>query len=132
MTWGAKKRSEWADVVFDLIPDGPNDAPISRKDLATRTELTLDQVRYGIDYLRDNVPDLPLLSSPEGYIFSIEPDRNAAFKAMRAKLALTVMRRTWLGALRPYLTQAGLDNPAAKLAAKQFERAIEDLADILA
>lgn len=136
MPYGKSKRSEWADLVFEHIPSGPNDVPIGRKDLAALVELTVDQVQNGIDYLRDNLPDLPLLSSREGYIFSIEPDRNAAFKKARAKLSYTVMRRTWLGALKPYLTQASLDNPdakaAMKLAAKQFERAIEDLAEIVA
>lgn len=126
------KRPEWAARVFDHIPAGSNDAPISGEDLAALSGLTLSQVSAAIEHLRDNHPDLPLVSSPRGYLFTLDATTVAAYYGARAKAAYTIMRRLYSGAVEPFLRQSGINSKDAKLIAKQFSRAIEDLADIIA
>lgn len=121
-------RHEWADAVFDEIPaDG--ESPITAADLAKATGLTITQVAAGVAYLRDQHPEFPLLSSKEGYQFSLDPEAVVTFQRWRARAALTTMRRLWVGAVRPYLEKAAR-KPERTLVTKQFERLLEDLADV--
>jgi len=121
-------RHTWADAIFDQIPaDG--ETPISADDLVEATGLTKGQVAAGVAYLRDQHPEFPLLSSRDGYQFSIDPEAVIAFQRWRARAALTTMRRLWTGAVKPYLNKTAR-KPERLLITKQFERLLEDLADV--
>lgn len=121
-------RHTWADAVFDKIPaDG--EPPVSADYLAAKTGLTLGQVGAAIAYLRDQHPEFPLISSADGYQFTVDPEAVIAFQRWRARSALTTMRRLWIGAIQPYL-QKTAKKPERLLITKQFERLLEDLADI--
>lgn len=125
------KRPEWAARVFDYIPSGANAAPITGDALCELADLTPSQLTAAIAYIRDNHPELPLISGPQGYQFSINASSVAAYYSARAKAAHTIMRRLYDGAVQPFLKQSGLNSKDAGLIAKQFSRAIEDLADII-
>jgi hypothetical protein len=119
-------RPRWALAIFDNIPKGVDAQPISGADLADRTGLSYVQVLAGAAYLRDNYPELPLVSSKAGYLFSAEPQRVHAFWHWRMSCALTIVRRLMTGVIIPFLNTLG-DTPTTRLVRKQFERAVEDL-----
>ena len=126
------RRAEWAARVFDHIPAGDAAVPISGSDLCALAGLTLNQVQNGVEELRDQHPDLPLVSSTKGYIFTTEMAAVAAYRGARAKSAHTTIRRLWDGTIKPYISQPGFNRNEARQTTKEFERVIEDLADILA
>ena len=126
------RRAEFAARVFDHIPAGLGATPIAGEDLAAAAGLSTDQVQRGVQELRDSHPDLPLVSSPKGYLFTTEAGAVAAYRSARAKSAHTTVRRLWDGTIKPYISQPGFNNREARRTAKEFERVIEDLADILA
>lgn len=124
----ASLRHTWADAVFDVIPaDG--ERPISVETLAVKTGLTKRQVQSGVAYLRDQHPEFPLISSGDGYQFTVDSEAIVAFQRWRARSALTTMRRLWTGAVQPYLEKKATKRERAA-ATKQFERLLEDLADV--
>jgi hypothetical protein len=125
------KRLEYATLVFMHIPAGNNAAPISGKDLADLSGLTLMQVAKGIEAIRDDYPEFPLVSSPQGYLFTIDAGAVAKYRSARAKSAHTTIRRLWTGTIKPYISQPGFNSREARRTSKEFERVIEDLADIL-
>lgn len=125
------QRPEWAARVFDYIPSGANAAPITGEKLGALADLSPSQLNAAIEYIRDNHPDLPLVSGPKGYQFTINASTVAAYYNARAKAAFTIMRRLYDGAVQPFLKQSGISSKDANLIAKQFSRAIEDLADII-
>lgn len=119
-------RPRWAELVFDKIP---HDRWITGNDLMALTGLTYMQVVYGVAYLRDNFPDFPLVSSKQGYRFSVDAREVRAFAAWRAKTALTIMRHAYRGVVAPYLQTVGAREKIN--VTKQFERALEDLGDLV-
>jgi hypothetical protein len=123
-------RPEWAAVVRSWIPAIGNDW-ISGDDLAEVAGLTRSQVGSAVAYLRDNEPDFPLVSGPEGYRFSLDEADVNRYRASAARTAHTRIRRSWRGVVRPYLNEAGLDPERMRFITRTFERLLEDLDDLV-
>ena len=123
------RRDDWGDLVFMHIPTAP-DVPISGKDLAKRSKLTINQVQDGVAALRDRFPDFPLVSNHLGYRFSEYEVDVTPFRRKRMRSALTIIRRLWTGVLRPFLLRQA-DPQLATFMTKQFERAMQDIADLV-
>lgn len=122
------RKAIWADQIFDHIPAVGSD-PKSGEQLAKDSNLTVVQVREAVAYLRDNFPDFPLCSSPDGYYFTMDLDAVNKFRRQRVKTALTQIRRTWDGAVKPYLNH--INNPfLSQTIHKQYKRIMEDLAEL--
>lgn len=122
------KKAEWADRIFQLIP-AVGHQPISQKQLALASNLKPRQVEQAVAYLRDTFPEFPLVSSQDGYCFSVDGDVVAKFGKTRAKVALTTIRRSWEGAIKPYLSHIN-DQAVAVIVQKQYSRIMEDLAEL--
>lgn len=123
------RRSAWADQVFDHIP-GIGSEPLSGDDLAKASNLTVAQVQSAVAYIRDNYPEFPLISSPDGYFFSMDLDAMNKFRRARMKSALTTIRRTWTGVVKPYLDH--INNPIiTQTLHKQYKRLMEDMGELV-
>lgn len=123
------RRSAWADQVFDHIP-GIGSEPLSGDALAKASNLTTAQVQSAVAYIRDNYPEFPLISSPDGYYFSMDLDAMNKFRRARMKSALTTIRRTWSGAVKPYLDR--INNPIiSNTLHKQYKRLMEDMGELV-
>lgn len=123
-------RPEWAAVVKSWIPAIGADW-ITGDDLADVTGLTRPQVSAAVAHLRDNEPDFPLVSGPEGYRFSLDEADVNRYRASAARTAHTRIRRSWRGVIRPYLVASGLDADVVRLHTRTFERLLEDLDDLV-
>jgi hypothetical protein len=117
------------DAMFEWIPEDGQDW-ISRDDLADLSGLTPEQVSRAVAWLRDNAPEFPLVSSTYGYRFSMDQADVNAYRAARAKTAYTQIRRTWTGVVRPYVEQTQ-DPTMVRSMTRQFERLLEDIADLI-
>lgn len=129
---GGIPKAVLASRVFDCIPVGDKEAPVSRADLCALSGLTVAQVKAGLEYIRDHHPDLPLVHTAAGYRFTTDADSVTANRIEGVRSVLTRMRRLWDGLVNPYISQPGFNQRDLKRVTKQFERVIEDLADILA
>jgi hypothetical protein len=124
------QRQQWGEAIFPHIPAGPAATPIQKYDLAAEAHLSSQQVAYGVGWLRDQFPDLPLCSTRQGYWFT---DDQAQVEESRARLghqATVVARRTWTGIVQPYLRRQ-TDPRTLALLTKVNERMLADLSDIL-
>lgn len=118
--------AEAAEKVFRHIPFTA-DQGISGKDLARVAGISVDQVRMGIDHLRENFPEDPLIaSSREGYRWTYDPAMVGAFQRWRALSAQTTIRRLWRGAVKPYVEERGVPGQV-EFQTRQFERLLEDI-----
>lgn len=117
----------WADQLVSWIPAIGADW-ISRDDLAEVSGLSPEQVSRAVAWLRDNSPELPLVSGPEGYRFSLSEQDIARYKNSALKTAKTRIRRAWTGVIRPYLDH--IDSADTRLITKQFERLVEDIEEL--
>jgi hypothetical protein len=124
------QREKWADEIFEHIPVN-EEGWISNADLAEASGLTGAQVAAAVAYMRDSIPDLPLVSGPQGYAFTVNEADVSRFRLQRARSAHTTIRRLWSGVLKPYIDQSG-DQFEAKRTAKQFERLLEDIEELTA
>lgn len=116
-----------ADAIFDLIPI---EGYISNPHLAELTGLTGPQVAAGVAYLRDNYPEMPLVSGREGYSFTLKEADVNRFRLARQRAALTIYRRLWRGVIRPLV--ATMEPEKARYTTRAFERLLEDLEDMIA
>jgi hypothetical protein len=98
----AERHSE---AIFDLIPvvADDTDRPISNQKLAAESGLTPAQVAAAVAYMRDNYPELPLVSSSDGYCFTLRSGDINRFRLARMRAALTIIRRLWRGVIKPYV-----------------------------
>jgi hypothetical protein len=128
------ERSGWAAQVFQHIPTADEDRWVSGVELQRLTGLKYMQVIYGIQYLKDNFPEFPLVSMPKrGYRFSLDGRDVRAHGQWRMKTAYTVVRHAYRGAIAPYLQHLQKsDGPLVPVVRRQFERALEDLGDLIA
>lgn len=124
------QRKGWADAVFQHIPVN-EEGWISNPDLAEISGLTGGQVAAAVAYLRDNHPDLPLVSGPQGYTFTVDEADVNRFRLARARSANTTVRRLWYGVLKPYLEKKA-DAGETRLMTKQYERLLEDIEELTA
>ena len=123
------KKAAWAEILFEHIPS-IGDNPKSLAQCAHDANLTPWQVRQAVEYLRDTYPEFPLISSHEGYQFSIDADTVQTFRRARVRSALTLIRRTWDGAIHPYLNHVN-DPLVAQVLTKQYKRVMEDLTELV-
>jgi hypothetical protein len=119
-----------AAVLEKWIP-ALNGDPVSAAELADVSGLTVAQLYEAIGFLRDTYPDLPLVSDGRGYRWSMDREDIDRYRAARARTALTQVRRSWSGVVKPYLEQTG-DTSITRLIAKQYERLLEDIEDLIA
>jgi hypothetical protein len=108
-----------------------NESPVSAADLADVSGLNVSQIYEAVGFLRDAYPDLPLVSDGRGYRWSLDREDIDRYQAARAKTALTQVRRSWRGVVKPYLEEFG-DTATTRLIAKQYERLLEDIEDMIA
>jgi hypothetical protein len=126
------QRSGWAAQIFQHIPSEHEDRWVSGIQLMQLTGLKYMQVVYGVQYLRDNFPEFPLVSMPKrGYRFSMDGRDVRAHAQWRVKTAFTIIRHAYRGAVAPYLQKLP-DSPLAPVVKRQFERALEDLGELIA
>lgn len=122
-----------AQRVAGLIPVNPANRAgrISGIDLATQARLAYQDVVNVVAYLRDHYPDRPLLSSSWGYWWSDDPVEVEAYQRLRAGQALTMLRRTYRGAVRPLLLGIAARDPGRQVEVRRrlrdFERLLEDI-----
>ena len=124
-------RPGWAERIRPLIPSETEDRDISVSGLMDATGLGYMQVQAGVGWLRDNQPDLPLVSSRAGYRFTTDPRRVRSFRRWRAATAYTILRRLYRGAIAPYLHTLP-DRGLAQLVERQFERVLQDIETLIA
>lgn len=127
------KRTRWANTVTAHIPTAPA-APITVDDLMALTGLRRQEVHHGVGMLRDEMRaagGTPLVSNSDGYRFTFDEAEIAGFRVRSTRRAHTTMSRLWHGVLRPYLGSLPPSSPEARQVAKQMQRALEDLGDIL-
>jgi biotin operon repressor len=123
-------RDEWAKVIKSWLP-AIGDDWITGDELADASGLTRQQVSAAIAYLRDNDPEFPLVSGPEGYRFSIEGADVNRYRFSATRTAHTRIRRAWRGVVKPWLETANLDPVRARNITRSFERLLEDLQDLI-
>lgn len=120
----------YADAIFDLIPVEA-EGWIGNAALADAAGLSPAQAAAGVAYLRDNYPELPLVSNRQGYCFTLNEADVSQFRLSRQRSALTIYRRLWRGVVKPFLDKrvvAGeMDKVTARYITKQFERLLQDL-----
>lgn len=123
----APMAERYADAIFDHIP-AEDGGWIAQGDLAELVELSGAQVAAGVAYLRDNYPELPLVSSTQGYCFTCDEATVNRYRQARMRSALTAVRRLWRGTIKPYVDKTRrVSKREREIITKQFERLIEDL-----
>jgi len=126
----APRAERYADAVFDLIPIEA-EGWIGQDDLAHKAGLTGGQVAAAVAYLRDNYPELPLVSSVDGYCFTLNEADINRFRLARTRSALTTYRRLWRGVIKPFIDKGVRNQRMTKREAefleKQYERLLDDL-----
>lgn len=126
----APSAQGYADVIFDLIPVD-DEGPISKCDLAEKAGLTEAQVGAGVAYLRDNYPELPLVSDVRGYAFTLNEADINRFRLARQRSALTIYRRLWRGVVKPWIQksaeQGSISAREAGSVTMQFEHLLDSL-----
>lgn len=131
----APTAERYADAIFDLIPVEA-EGYLSNTDLADQADLTGAQVAAGVAYLRDNYPELPLVSNSRGYCFTLNEADVNQFRLARQRSALTTYRRLWRGVVKPYMDKSvasgDMDAVTARYMTKQFERLLQDLDEMTA
>lgn len=124
------ERPEWADIIQTWIP-AVGDDWISKDELAEVSGLTPQQVGSAISFLRDTEPDLPLVSGPEGYRFSIDEEDINRYRKAAVKTAHTRIRRAWRGVILPYLKHGDTSDYKRRQITKAFDRLLEDISDLV-
>lgn len=119
------QREFWADKMARVIPI---DDFVPGHQISKLTGLTLGQITSAAAWIRDEMPDLPLVSSPAGYTFTTQATAIRKYNNRRVNAAFTIMRRLYTGVIRPWLLK--IDYPDAKRIEKQFSRILEDVADL--
>lgn len=126
----APMAERYADAIFDLIPV-ENEGWIPQHELAEKAELSGAQVAAGVAYLRDNYPELPLVSSTDGYCFTLNEADINRFRLARTRSALTTYRRLWRGVIKPYVDRMvenkRISQREADFLTKQYARLLDDL-----
>ena len=121
---------QYIDIVSLQIP-GDGEAPISKDDLVWMSGLTSGQVDKAVAAIRERHPDLPLVSDRTGIRFTMNEDAVRRFRNSAARTALTRIRRSWRGAVLPYLENAGIPDIQMRLIERQFDRVLEDIEDLV-
>src|SRR5262245_25946653 len=113
------------------IPSHSSEQWISRRNLAHATGLSLSQVTKAVAHLRDAYPEFPLLSSHQGYRYSLLPGEVERFRAWRLTVGLTICRRTYSGCIGPYLehlvSSGQLQAGQHDWHQRQFDRVLQDI-----
>jgi hypothetical protein len=126
----APRAESYADAIFDHIPVEA-EGWISKDDLAQEAGLTGAQVAAAVAYLRDNYPQLPLVSSTDGYCFTLNEADVNRFRMARTRSALTTYRRLWRGVVKPFLDKSveshRMTRREAEFLTKQYDRLLDDL-----
>lgn len=126
----APRAERYADAIFDLIP-AQGEGWISQRELADRAGLTGAQVGTAVAYLRDNYPELPLVSGPAGYCYTLDEADINRFRLARTRSALTTYRRLWRGVIKPFVEKStergGISEREAQFLTKQYDRLLDDL-----
>lgn len=116
-------------AVMDLIPFSPEPFR-SMREFMDGTGLNRIQVLAAMAAIREDFPKDPLVSSTFGYRWSLTADEVRDYKNAQARNAHTRMTRLWRGTLLPYVQATGTPEQVRDMT-KQFERLIQDLADII-
>ncbi len=124
---GPSKPAQYGGLVFQLIPSAPKS--ISCRELQRKLNLSRHQVESGVAYLRDTYPNVPLVSSQDGYTFTTNERQVKTFQQMRMLVARTTVRRVFRGVILPFIKiNAPMMEP---LITKQFERLMQDIGDLV-
>ena len=126
MLKGKSKLQQNMDKVLLHIPNGKfGEIEISRKAMAEATDLTEDQVGFAIASIRDAHPELPLITTSDGYLYTVDSDEVFRYQHKRVKSARTSIRRTWNGTVEPWLK--GLDPKIARRVIRAYQRMLEEM-----
>jgi hypothetical protein len=123
-------RPRWAALIEPHIPPEIDDRDVSASDLMNLTGLGYMQVIAGVAWLKDNRPNLPLVSSKAGYRFTTDAQRVRTHRHWRLATAYTVLRRVYRGVISPYLASMS-NRPLAQMVERQFERVLQDVESLL-
>jgi hypothetical protein len=93
--------------------------------LAAAVDTTPQAVADAIAYLRDNRPEMAILSSRRGYWMSDNAAAVKAWHGMRMRWAVKVITRTYRGALRPFLVRH--DPHTVRLIDRDLNRIVEEV-----
>ena len=122
----ASNAEVWADAVSMVIP-GDGEDPMSVDDVAAAAGLTRHQFNKAVAWMRENYPDLPLVSSPAGISFTMDEATVNAFRRSRARSAETTIRRMMRGAVLPYVQQTATNRQY-----RRMQRMTDSLLDEIA
>jgi hypothetical protein len=120
----------WANEAMMVIPsDGETPMPVD--EAASLADLTRHQFNVAVAYLRENHPDLPLVSDRNGIRFTMDAAQVRKFRAQGARTALTIVRRRFRGAVLPYLKASAASDSEVRRLTRQAERLLEDIEEFI-
>jgi hypothetical protein len=129
----APSAERYADAVFSIIPV-EDEGWISQDELAEKAGLSGAQISSAVAYLRDNYPELPLVSSAQGYCYTLNEADINRFRLARQRSALTTYRRLWRGVIKPYIEKSvergGISPREGKFLTKQYNLLLDALEDM--
>jgi hypothetical protein len=127
-----ERDAELAGMIFPFIPTIEERRRVSVATLRYLTDIRRDrEIQRGVAWLREHVPQWPLLSNSQGYAFSVDRDELTAFLRQRIRCMATYAFRTQAGAVQPYLRYA--DNLASvERLSRHLVMLQQDIADVLA
>jgi hypothetical protein len=123
-------RVIWADAAMMVIP-GDGEEPLSLDEAAELAGLTRHQMDVAVAHMREAYPDLPLVSTRNGICFTMDEAQVAKFRAQGVRMALTIIRRRFRGAVVPYLRAAAASEQDMKRLTRQAERLLEDIEEFI-
>jgi hypothetical protein len=91
---------------------------------------SIGQVRSAVALIRDQQPELGLVSTIEGYRFTVETKPVKDYTRARVSTAQTQLARTFTGVYKQWLDDqeaAGADPLLLRLAREQFERTMREV-----
>jgi len=88
-----------------------------------------NDVMQAIAYIRDNIPQEPLVSSNQGARFTQDWNLIRPFARWRIRTATTVLRRLRSGVIIPLIALS--PSPDLRRLDRNMERLVEDLDDVL-
>src|ERR1035438_547589 len=119
-------RIAWAGDVMMVIPADPA-PPVPLDEISIRSRMSRAKVNAAIAYLRETYPDLPLVSNSRGIRFTMNEEEVNKFRHSRFLAAHTIIRRTFRGAVVPYLKQSGASKATVRQFTRQMDRLLEDI-----
>jgi len=73
--------------------------------LGQQMNIPAEQIKFVVAYIRDSIPDIPLVGLPDGYELTLAWEPNRRYALMRIRTVITQSRRLDSGHLTPMLAQ---------------------------